>query len=146
MIWIISLLCLSAKNWWKKNWTREKRKNAKTRKWKTTEKINVWLVKKVFRGEDLIYNFINIKPYFVFIEQKHWVDNEHYIIRMLLKFNYVLIVWIQWLNMESVGSLTGKSLSLARCHIAMCLSTHKTEISNHWNVSVHCTWHLQFSS
>ena len=74
---------------------------------------------------------------------------------MLLKFNYVLIVclspclvlpWIKWLNMESVGSLTGKSLSLARCHIAMCLSTHKTEISNHWNVSVHCTWHLQFSS
>ena len=58
---------------------------------KQEKKNNVWLVKKVFRGEDLIYNFINIKPCFVFIEQKYWVDNEHYIIRMLLKFNYLFI-------------------------------------------------------
>jgi hypothetical protein len=47
---------ITIKTWWRKIWTREKRKNAKTRKWETREKINVWLVKKVFRGEALIYN------------------------------------------------------------------------------------------
>jgi hypothetical protein len=34
---------------YRKIWTREKRKNAQTRKWKRRKTINVWLVKKVFR-------------------------------------------------------------------------------------------------